>query len=140
VDERPKGKPIDWVGFSRDDLQSFPDEVQQALGFDLYQVPVGAMPASATPLTGNVRGVHELKERHEGNAYRAVSIAKLKDTISVLHWCLAQRQLLHLRDLEALMHGFQKKSKSGIATPQHDRGLIEKRVKLAIEDSTGAQT
>ena len=121
MDERPKGKTIDWVGSSRNDLKSFPDEVQQALGFDLYQVQLGQMPASAKPLQGNVRGVHELKERHEGNAYRAVSIVKLKDTISVLH-------------------GFQKKSKSGIATPQHDRGLIEKRVKLAIEDSTGAQT
>ena len=121
MDERPKGKPIDWVGFSRDDLQSFPDEVQQALGFDLYQVQVGEMPASAKPLTGNLRGVYELKERHEGNAYRAVYIAKLKNKIYVLH-C------------------FQKKSKSGIATPQKELDLIEKRVKLAIEDSTGAQT
>ena len=121
MDERPKGKAIDWVGSSRDDLKSFPDEVQQALGFDLYQVQVGAMPASAKLLTGNLRGVYELKERHEGNAYRAVYIAKLKDTIYVLH-C------------------FQKKSKSGIATPQKELDLIEKRVKLAIEDSKGAKT
>ena len=120
MDERPKGKTIDWVGSSRDDLKSFPDEVQQALGFDLYQVHVGEMPASAKPLTGNVRGVYELKERDEGNAYRAVYIAKLKNKIYVLH-C------------------FQKKSKSGIATPQHDIELIEKRLKLAIEDSKGAK-
>ena len=120
MDERLKGKTIDWVGSSRDDLKSFPDEVQQALGFDLYQVQVGAMPASAKPLQGNVRGVYELKERHEGKAYRAVYIAKLKDKIYVLH-C------------------FQKKSKSGIATPQHDIELIAKRLKLAIEDSKGAK-
>ena len=119
--KRPKGKTIDWVGSSRDDLKSFPDEVQQALGFDLYQVQVGEMPASAKPLTGNVRGVYELKESHEGNAYRAVYIAKLKDKIYVLH-C------------------FQKKSKSGIATPLKDIDLIEKRLKLAIEDSKGAKT
>ena len=75
----------------------------------------------SSSLTGNVRGVYELKERHEGNAYRAVYIAKLKDKIYVLH-C------------------FQEKSMSGIATPQHDRDLIEKRVKLAIEDSKGAKT
>ena len=121
MNERPKGKTIDWIGSSREDLKSFPDEVQQALGFDLYQVQVGEMPASAKPLKGNLRGVYELKESHEGNAYRAVYIAKLKNKIYVLH-C------------------FQKKSKSGIATPQHDRDLIEKRVKLAIEDSKGAKT
>ena len=121
MDERRQAKPIDWVGSSRDDLKSFPDQVQQALGFDLYQVQLGQMPASAKPLQGNVRGVYELKERHEGNAYRAVYIAKLKDKIYVLH-C------------------FQKKSKSGIATPQHDIELIAKRLKLAIEDSKGAKT
>lgn len=109
------------MGSSREDLKSFPDEVQQALGFDLYQVQLGAMPASAKPLTGNVRGVYELKERHEGNAYRAVYIAKLKNKIYVLH-C------------------FQKKSTSGIATQQQDIELIEKRLKLAIEDSKGAKT
>ncbi len=121
MDERRQAKPIDWVGSSRDDLKAFPDEVQQALGFDLYQVQLGAMPASAKPLQGNVRGVYELKERHEGNAYRAVYIAKLKDKIYVLH-C------------------FQKKSKSGIATPLKEIDLIEKRFKLALEDSKGAQT
>ena len=120
MDERPKGKTIDWVGFSRDDLKSFPDEVQQALGFDLYQVQLGAMPASAKPLKGNVRGVYELKESHEGNAYRAVYIAKLKNKIYVLH-C------------------FQKKSKSGIATPQKELDLIDKRLMRAIEDSKGVK-
>jgi phage-related protein len=120
MDKRPKGKPIDWVGSSRDDLRSFPDEVQQALGFDLYRVQLGDMPASAKPLRGNLSGVYELKESHEGNAYRTVYIAKLKDKIYVLH-C------------------FQKKSKSGIATPQKDIDLIEQRLKLAIEDSKGAK-
>jgi phage-related protein len=52
-----------------------------------------------------------LKKSHEGNAYRAVYVAKLKDKIYVLHCS-------------------QKKSKSGIATPQKDIDLIEKRLKL----------
>jgi len=117
----PKGKPIDWIGSSREDLKSFPDKVQQTLGFALYQVQLGALPASAKPLKGNLSGLYELKERHEGNAYRAVYIAKLKDKIYVLH-C------------------FHKKSKSGVATPQKDIDLIEKRLKLAIEDSKGAGT
>ena len=111
MDKRPKGKPIDWVGSSRDDLKSFPDEVQQAFGFDLYQVKLGDVPASAKPLRGYLSGVYELKESHEGNAYRAVYV----------------------------LHCFQKKSKSGIATPQKDIDLIEKHLQLAIEDSKGVK-
>ena len=65
-------------------------------------------------------GVYELKESHEGNAYRAVYVAKLKDTIYVLH-C------------------FHKKSTRGIATPQKEIALIEQRLRLAIEDSKGVK-
>ena len=61
----------------------------------------------------------ELRESHEGNAFRAVYIAKLKEKIYVLH-C------------------FQKKSKRGIATPSKEMELIAQRLKLAIADSKGA--
>lgn len=111
---------MDWIGSSLNDLKSFPDQVQQAFGFGLYQVQAGEVPGSAKPLKGNLSGVYELRENHDGDTYRAVYIAKLKDKIYVLH-C------------------FQKKSKSGISTPQKDLDLIEKRLKLAIEDSKGAK-
>lgn len=68
---------------------------------------------------GHLSGVYELRESHEGNAYRAVYIAKLKEKIYVLH-C------------------FQKKSKRGIATPSKEMELIAQRLKLAIADSKGA--
>ena len=112
-------KQLDWVGSSLDDLKSFPAEVQDMFGFGLHQVQMGEMPDIAKPLHGNLSGVFELKESHLGSTYRAVYIAKLKGKIYVLH-C------------------FQKKSKSGRATPKKDLDLIEKRLKLAIEDSKGA--
>lgn len=118
--DRPEEKRVDWVGSSLDDLRAFPDAVQQNFGFELYQLQIGGMPKSAKPLKGkNVSGVYELRNSLEGNAYRAVYIAKLKDKIYVLH-C------------------FKKKSKSGIATPKKDLELIRSRLKLAIEDSKGA--
>jgi len=79
---------------------------------------MGQIPSSAKPFKGELSGVYELRESHEGNAYRAVYIAKLKEKIYVLH-C------------------FQKKSKSGIATPPKDIGMIAQRLKLAIEDNKG---
>jgi Phage derived protein Gp49-like (DUF891) len=62
--------------------------------------------------------VYELREHHDGNAYRVVYLAKLKDKIYVLH-C------------------FQKKSTHGIATPSKDMDLIVQRLKLAIADRKG---
>lgn len=117
MDKRPKEKPIDWVGSSLEDLKAFPEEVVATFGFELHQLQFDQMPNSAKPLKGKeLSGVYELKENHDGNTYRAVYIAKLKDKIYVLH-C------------------FQKKSKSGIATPPKDVELIKKRLKLAIEDN-----
>lgn len=117
MDKRPQGKPLDWIGSSLEDLKAFPDAVMQTFGFELHQVQHGEMPRTAKAMKGkDLNGVYELKDNHEGNTYRAVYIAKLKDKIYVLH-C------------------FQKKSKSGIATPPKDIELIKKRLKLAIEDS-----
>jgi len=53
-------------------------------------------------------------EDHEGDTYRAVYTVKFKERIYVLH-C------------------FQKKSKKGDKTPQHDKQLIEDRLKMAIQ-------
>jgi phage-related protein len=117
MDKRPKEKLIDWIGSSLEDLKAFPDEVQQTFGFQLHQVQCGDMPHSAKPMKGKeLSGVYELRESFEGNAYRAVYIAKLKDSIYVLH-C------------------FQKKSKSGIATPPKDIEMIKRRLKIVIENN-----
>jgi len=117
MDKRPKEKSVDWVGSSLDDLKSFPEAVKQTFGFELHQIQHGQMPKSAKPLKSKeLTGVYELRENNEGNTYRTVYIAKLLDKIYVLH-C------------------FQKKSKSGIATPPKDIGLIKGRLKLAIEDN-----
>ena len=51
------------------------------------------------PLKDKVRGAVQLSDDHDGETYRAVYTVELEDAVYVLH-C------------------FQKKSKSGIATPQ----------------------
>lgn len=115
--DKLKKKPIDWVGSSLKDLKKLPADVQHTFGSQLRWVQLGFTPQSSGPLKGKgLSGVYELKEDYDGNTYRAVYIAKLKDKIYVLH-C------------------FQKKSKSGIATPQKDVELIKSRLKLAIVDS-----
>lgn len=52
-------------------------------------------------------------EDHYGDTFRAVYTVRIGDAIHVLH-------------------AFQKKSKSGIATPRPDVELIEKRLKAVL--------
>jgi len=58
-------------------------------------------------------GIYELVENHRGDTFRAVYVVRIADAVHVLH-------------------AFQKKSKSGIATPQSDVALIEKRWKVVL--------
>jgi phage-related protein len=106
-------KPLVWVRSSRDDLKRFPRTAQSHLGFALKVAQSGGKHHDAKPMKGfGGAGVIEIVEDYDGNTYRAVYTVKFVDAIYVLH-------------------AFQKKSKSGIATPTHDLDLIEERFKRA---------
>ncbi len=109
-------KPVEWVGSSYKDFRSFPDPVQDVMGFTLYQAQIGRMHTSVKPLKGfGGSSVLEIIDNYQGNTYRAVYTVKLKNAIYVLH-------------------AFQKKSKKGIKTPQQEIELIKQRLKIAEED------
>ncbi len=118
---RSKEKTVDWIGSSLDDLKSFPTEVQEAFGFELWLVQIGETPKSVKTLKGKgLSGVTELRKNFDGNTYRTIYIAKLANKVYVLH-C------------------FQKKSKSGIKTPKTDIELIKTRFKIAVQDNKGVK-
>jgi phage-related protein len=109
-------KPLFWVGSSKKDLLQLPDAVQDEFGHALYVVQEGFMPATAKTLKGfSGAGVLELVENYDGGTYRAVYTVKFENGIYVLH-C------------------FQKKSKSGIATPKQDMDLIKARLRQVQEE------
>jgi phage-related protein len=106
-------KPVAWVGSSKKDFRAFPDDVQDVMGFALYQAQVGNWHGSMKPLNGfGGSGVVELVEHHKGDTYRAAYTVRFEEAVYVLH-------------------AFQKKSKSGIKTPKQDMELIKSRLKLA---------
>ncbi len=93
-----------------------PPEVQDDLGFALYQAELGKKHASAKPWKGlGGASVLEIVEDHDGNTYRAVYTVRFENAVYVLH-------------------AFQKKSKTGIATAKADVDLIKRWLKLAKED------
>ena len=109
-DER---RPLYWEGSSKKDFKEFPISVQKDMGVALFVVQLGRTPDSSKPWKGLGSGVYELVEDHRGDAFRAVYTVRVGEAIHVLH-------------------AFQKKSKSGISTPQPDVDLIDKRLKAVL--------
>ena len=106
-------KLLYWEGSSKKDYMEFPIDVQKDMGVALFVVQLGGTPGSAKPWKGLGSGVYELTEDHRGDTFRAVYTVRVGDAVHVLH-------------------AFQKKSKSGIATPQPDVDLIEQRLKAVL--------
>ena len=106
-------KPLEWIGSSKKDLKALPDEVMDVFGYALFLAQTGGKHDQAKPLRGfGSAGVLEVVEDFRGNAYRAVYTVRFEERVFVLHV-------------------FQKKSKTGIATPKLDMDLIRERLKVA---------
>jgi phage-related protein len=101
-----------WLVDSLDRLTSFPPSVRQRLGFALYQAQIGQTHESAKMLHGFAEAVWQVRAVDSGGTYRVVYLAHFQDVVYVLH-------------------AFQKKAKSGIATPQRELDLIRQRLQLA---------
>ena len=72
--------------------------MRQEIGQALFEVQLGLHPKRAKPLKGFGSGVLEIRDNHDGDTYRAVYTVRFDEAVYVLHV-------------------FQKKSTSGIATP-----------------------
>jgi phage-related protein len=103
-------KKIRWISSSRRDLKKFPEEVQDHIGYSLYEAQLGHFPYYAKPLKG-FNGVFEIICDFDRKTYRTVYAIKLGDYIYILHV-------------------FQKKSTIGIKTQKHDIDLIKTRLQM----------
>ena len=110
-------KPLIWRATSKADFMAFPGIAQREMGYALFLAQMGERhPAMVKTLKGFGGGaVVEVKESHDGNAYRAVYTVRYADAVYVLH-------------------AFQKKSRKGLATPKPDVELIRRRLKDLAEE------
>jgi phage-related protein len=115
-------KTVIWLRDSLKRLRAFPGDVQDDVGFALYQAQLGRKHSSAKPLRGyRSAGVLEVVEDYDGDTYRCVYTVKFSDAVYVLH-------------------AFQKKSKSGVKTPRHEIELINQRLAEATGISNGRKS
>jgi phage-related protein len=97
-------------------LKALPGDVQREIGYALYEAQCGGEPISAKALKGfGGRGVLEIVEIFDGNTYRAVYTVRFAGVVYVLR-------------------AFQKKSKTGIATPKNEIETIKARLRVAEQD------
>lgn len=106
-------KPLYWEGSSKKAFKAFPIEVQKDLGVALFVVQLGGRPAAVRPWKGLGAGVHELADDYLGDTFRAVYTVQVRGAVHVLH-------------------AFQKKSTTGIATPRPEVELIRRRLQAVL--------
>ena len=92
-------KPVEFLGNSLKCLREFPSDVMRDSGRQLDRVQRGLQPADFKPVPTIGKGVEELRIWDEAGTFRVIYTARLADAVYVLH-------------------AFQKKSKTGIKTPQ----------------------
>ena len=113
MEDTPSARPLYWVGSSKKDLLSLPEEVVDVFGYALYLAQIGGKHEQVKPLKGfGSAGVLEAVEDWQGNSYRAVYTVRFTCGVFV-------------------PHVFQKKAKRGIATPKAELDLIQERLRAA---------
>ncbi len=106
-------KLLKWVGSSYKDLNRFPDEVRRSMGYALHLTQINERHPHTKVLSGmGSNKIAEIRENDESGTYRVVYTLEVQNYVFVLH-------------------AFQKKSKSGIATPSKDIEIINNRLKEA---------
>ena len=110
----PDLRPISWLKAAEKEFLTFPYEAQSDIRTALTIAARGGKADIAKPFKGAGSGVFEIALRHRGNAFRAVYAVQIGAALWVVD-------------------AFQKKSKSGIKTPQVDVDRIKERIKRLKE-------
>lgn len=107
-------RQVSWLKAALRDFEEFPDDVKSDMLDALTVAAEGGKSDKAKPFKGVDSGVFEIALRHRGDAFRTLYAIKIGADIWVIH-------------------AFQKKSKSGIKTPQREVDLIRDRIKRLKE-------
>jgi phage-related protein len=114
IPEMRNTRNVSWVRAARRDFEDFPEDVQSDMLDALTIAAEGGKSDKAKPFKGVDGGVFEIALRYRSDAFRALYAVKIDVDIWVIH-------------------AFQKKSKSGIKTPQMEVDLVRDRLKRLKE-------
>ena len=103
-------RQISWLKSALKAFEAFPIGVQLDAAQALSIAARGGKADTAKPFKGLGSGVYEIALKHRGDAFRVLYAVQIGDALWVIH-------------------AFQKKSISGIKTPQKEVDLISERLK-----------
>ncbi len=107
-------RAISWLKAARREFEKFPADAQATLLRALTIAAEGGKADIAKPFKGIDGGVFEIALKYRGDAYRTIYAVQIGPDLVVVD-------------------AFQKKSKSGIKTPQVDVDRIKERIKRLKE-------
>jgi phage-related protein len=105
---------LSWIKAAKRDFEDFPEAVRMQMLRALEIAVAGQMADIAKPMKGLGTGVFEIRVSYRTDAYRTIYAVKIGDDVYVVH-------------------AFQKRSITGIKTPQKDIDLIKGRLKQLKE-------
>ena len=88
------------MGDSQERIKDFPKDARNAIGFNLYKIQIGKMPADWKPMPSIGKGVNEVRVKVETGIYRTLYIAKFTEAIYVLHAFKKKSRKTASRDIE----------------------------------------
>jgi phage-related protein len=107
-------RSIHWLKAARKDFEKFPGDVRLNMLRALSVAAEGGKADIAKPFKGVDGGIFEIALKHRSDAFRAIYAVQIGDDVWVID-------------------AFQKKSKSGVKTPQMDVDRIKERIKRLKE-------
>jgi phage-related protein len=120
--EIPRNAAVTWEGDSREVLQSFPEDVRQNFGFELWQLQQGERPSNYRPLPSIGTGVFELRDQDERAWYRVVYLSRINDMIYVLHCFEKKSREMPRRDFEKAKQRLKAVKARLAAEKKHEKG------------------
>lgn len=106
-------KPLVWMGNSRDDLRSFPDEARRDAGYSLRLVQRGANPPDWKPMPTVGASVCEIRVHEDSGEFRVMYLATRPEGVYVLHCFQKKTQKTSQRDLDLASRRFRAIPKTG---------------------------
>ncbi len=107
-------RPISWIKAARKAFELFPLDAQHQCLQALTIAAEGEQSDIVKPMQGLGSGIWEIALRHRGDAFRVVYAVQIGSDLWVIH-------------------AFQKKSTSGIKTPQHEIDVVRERLRRLKE-------
>lgn len=100
-------KPIYWIGTSKEELCSFPQEARRKAGFQLRAIQKGQKPSDFKPMPIIGKGVEEIRV-WTGNTYRIFYVARFPEAVYILHVFGKKTQKTAQEDIELGQKRYQQ--------------------------------